>query len=257
MKSRPDILAETTWKTVRDTNYSLAILPWGATEAHNYHLPYATDNYEAEYLASESARIAWQSDAKVVVLPTIPFGVNTGQLNIKLCMNMRPSTQLAILRDVADVLVRHEIHKLVILNGHGGNNFKNMIRELSMDFPALFVCSINWWQIGNAHDYFDEPGDHGGALETSAMLHIRPDLVRPLDEAGPGKSKQFKIAGLNKSWITVQREWSKVTEDTGVGNPSGSSAEHGKRFLDMATSEIAQLLIELVNTDNADLYLKD
>ncbi|MFA6945259.1 MAG: creatininase family protein [Pedobacter sp.] len=45
---RPYILAETNWKSVKDSNYDLAILPWGATEAHNYHLPYSTDVIEAE-----------------------------------------------------------------------------------------------------------------------------------------------------------------------------------------------------------------
>jgi hypothetical protein len=52
--SRPYILAETNWKAVKDTHYDVAVLPWGATEAHNYHLPYATDNYEADALASRS-----------------------------------------------------------------------------------------------------------------------------------------------------------------------------------------------------------
>ena len=44
MSERPYILAETHWKTVKNTPYEVVVLPWGATEAHNYHLPYATDN---------------------------------------------------------------------------------------------------------------------------------------------------------------------------------------------------------------------
>ena len=117
--------------------FDLAVLPWGATEAHNYHLPYATDNIMVEKIASESARIAWNSGSKVIVLPTIPFGVNTGQLDITLDINLNPSTQLAILNDVTDVLNRHKIHKLLILNGHGGNDFKQMIRELGAKYPRL------------------------------------------------------------------------------------------------------------------------
>ena len=95
--TRPYILAESTWPTVRDTPYEVAVLPWGATEAHNYHLPYATDNIQSELLAAECARIAWDAGAKVVVLPCVPFGVNTGQLDIKLCLNMNPATQAALL----------------------------------------------------------------------------------------------------------------------------------------------------------------
>ncbi|GJM34298.1 MAG: amidase [Saprospiraceae bacterium] len=254
MQIRPYILAETNWKTVKDTDYKVALLPWGATEAHNYHMPYATDNYESEYVAAESARQAWENGAKVIVLPGIPFGVNTGQLDVKLCMNINPSTQYAILKDIADVLLRHDIQKLVIINSHGGNNFKNMIRELSINFPELFTCSINWWAIGNSKDYFDEPGDHAGELETSAIMHIRPDLVLPLSEAGPGIDRKYKIKGLKDGWATSQRQWTKVTADTGVGNPAHSTAEKGKRFLEMTTLEISRFLIELEQTSLDNLY---
>lgn len=254
MSSRPYILAETNWKAVRDTNYEVAVLPWGATEAHNYHLPYATDNYQAVSVASESARLAWEEGARVIVLPVIPFGVNTGQLDIKLCMNMKPSTQYAVLRDVADVLVRHGIHKLVILNGHGGNHFKNMIREMSADQPELFLCSVDWWKVGNAGQYFDQPGDHAGELETSVMMHLHPEFVRPLSEAGKGKGRNFSIRGFREGWAAAQRQWSLVTEDTGVGDPSSSSGEKGRRFLEMVTGEIGRFLVDLASAGPADFY---
>jgi creatinine amidohydrolase len=256
MQTKPYLLAETNWKTVKETDYKIAILPWGATEAHNYHLPYSTDNYEAEYVASESARLAWDAGAKVVVLPCIPFGVNTGQLDIKLCMNLKPSTQYIILKDVVDVLLRHGIQKLVILNSHGGNNFKNMIRELSIDFPEMFACSVDWWRIGDASHYFDEPGDHAGELETSVMMFLHPLMVLPLKQAGKGIGKGFKIKGLKEGWVTAQRQWSKVTLDTGVGNPAESTAEKGRQFLEMTTLEISTFLVELEKTNLKDLYEK-
>ena len=143
---RPYILAENNWKTIKESQFELAILPWGATEAHNYHLPYGTDVIEAESVAAEAARIAWEDGAKVIVLPTIPFGVNTGQFDVLLDMNMNPSTQLAVLRDVVDVLNRQGIYKLIILNSHGGNDFKTMIRELGLQFPKMFLSSCNWYQ---------------------------------------------------------------------------------------------------------------
>src|SRR5688500_11085451 len=115
MAGRPYLLAETNWKTVRDTRYDVAILPWGATEAHNYHLPYGTDVIETDAVAAESARRAWERGARVLALPCIPFGVNTGQLDIPFCMNMNPSTQAAVLADVAAVLDTHGVGKLVIL----------------------------------------------------------------------------------------------------------------------------------------------
>ena len=103
-QARPYVLAETNWKTVKETDYQVAILPWGATEAHNFHLPYATDNIQAEFVAIESARQAWEAGAKTVAMPCIPFGVNTGQMDLKFCVNMSPSTQLLVLKDIATVV---------------------------------------------------------------------------------------------------------------------------------------------------------
>ena len=72
---KPYLLAETNWKAVQATAYQVAILPWGATEAHNYHLPYATDNYQVEYIVEKAAEKAWANGSRVIVLPCIPFGI--------------------------------------------------------------------------------------------------------------------------------------------------------------------------------------
>ncbi|SFN29961.1 creatininase family protein [Salegentibacter flavus] len=253
-KIRPYVLAETNWKQVKDENYTVAILPWGATEAHNYHLPYATDNILGESNAIEAAAKAWKQNAKPIVLPTIPFGVNTGQMEVKLCMNMNPSTQYAVLKDVVQVLDAHKIYKLVILNAHGGNNFKQMIRELSLEYPDVFICAINWWQLSDAKKYFEEPGDHAGELETATVMHLTPDLVLPLEEAGDGAAKTFKIRGLKEGWATSQRAWTKVTEDTGVGNPKGATAENGRQFFEKTTDMIAQFITDLHHADLQDMY---
>ena len=150
----PFILAETTWKTIKDQQIDLAVLPWGATEAHNYHLPFATDNILVDEIARESAREAWNRGARPIVLPLIPFGVNTGQMDIRLNINLNPSTQLAILDDIADVLNRHGIYKFLILNGHGGNDFKQMIRELGLRYPKMFICGCNWYQSFKNSGFF-------------------------------------------------------------------------------------------------------
>lgn len=253
-QQRPYILAETNWKSVRDTSFDVAVLPWGATEAHNFHLPYATDNFQADFVAASAAKIAWEKGAKPIVLPCIPFGVNTGQLDIDLCININPSTQLSILQDVAQVLEACGIQKLVILNGHGGNHFKQMIRELDADYPDLFFCTLNWYESADAKDFFEEPGDHAGDLETSCMLHIQPDLCLPLSDAGTGSAKQFRIAGLKEGWVSAQRQWSEVTEDTGVGDPSSATEAKGKVYLNACAERIGEFLAELGAADITNMY---
>lgn len=251
---RPYVLKETNWKAVQQTEYKVAILPWGATEAHNYHLPYGTDSYLGEEIAIESARKVWERGQRVIVLPVVPFGVNTGQIDVKLCMNMNPSTQLMVLKDLLQVLNHHKIHKLVILNAHGGNNFKQMIREVYLDYPEVFVCSINWWQFGRPEGVFEEPGDHAGELETSAMMQLFPELVRPLEEAGSGESIPYRLKAMREGKVTSHRIWTRATKDTGVGDPKASTAEKGERFIEETTDGIADFIEELAAISNDDLY---
>ena len=254
MKPRPYIIAESTWKTVAHTPYEVIILPWGATEAHNYHLPYATDTIQCDHIAALSAEIAWQQGVRVGVLPTIPFGVNTGQLDIKLDINMYPSTQMAVLHDVIDSLWRQDLSKLVLMNGHGGNNFKQMLRELQVTFPDVFLCTLDWYNIIPWRDYFEDLGDHAGELETSVMMHIAPDLVSPLEEAGSGAQHHFKIKALRERWAWAQREWSEASDDTGIGNPAKATPDKGKRYIEAVTEKIASFLVELAHADLDDLY---
>jgi creatinine amidohydrolase len=252
---RPYILAENNWKTVKETDYEVAVLPWGATEAHNYHLPYGTDIIEAEHVAAEAARIAWASKVRITVLPVIPFGVNTGQFDVKLDINMNPSTQLAVLRDIVTVLNRQGIYKLIILNSHGGNDFKTMIRELGLEFPKMFLCSCNWYQSIDQKVFFENKDDHAGEMETSVIMHLRPELVRPLSEAGDGAAKKFRITAMREGWAWAERKWLQVTKDTGVGDPRKASAEKGAAYFKAVTEKIAQFFIEVGNADRNDLYV--
>lgn len=253
MNERPYVLAETTWKTVDPTPYAAAILPWGATEPHNYHLPYATDNIQAEQVAIRAAERAWSRGARVVVLPTVPFGVNTTQLDLKLCVNMQPSTQAALLRDVVSSLDGQGIHKLLILNGHGGNDFRQMIRELQPS-TRVFLSSINWWSCVDVTQFVEEPGDHAGEAETSAMLHLAPELVRPVRSAGPGRARLSRLRGVREGWAWAPRRWTEVTADTGIGNPAKSTTEKGAAYVGAAVERIGEYLVELAALKLDDLY---
>jgi creatinine amidohydrolase len=251
--ARPYVLNELTWKTVRDARYEVAVLPWGATEAHNFHLPYSTDNVQAEAVAVRAAERAWALGAKVVVLPVVPFGVNTGQLDIPLCVNMNPSTQALVLRDVATGLAQQGIPKLVIFNGHGANDFRQMIRELEPQV-SVFLCTINWYKILDPKGFFSDLGDHGGELETSVMMHIAPALVLPLSEAGSGKARRFKIAAFREGWAWAPRKWREVTEDTGSGDPAAATVEKGRRYVEAVTEKIAEFFVELARADPSKMY---
>lgn len=253
MANRPFVLSETTWKTVDATHYELAILPWGATEAHNYHLPYATDTMQSELVAAAAAQRAWTAGARVLVLPAVPFGVQTTQLDIKGCINLNPSTQAALLADVVGSLERQGFQKLCILNGHGANDFRQMIRELQAK-TRVFLTVVNWYKVIDPKGHFEDLGDHAGELETSVMMHLAPDAVLPLNEAGDGRERRFRIAALREGWAWAPRDWKQITADTGVGNPKRSTPDKGKHYFEQVINRLSQFFIELAKVDLTRLY---
>lgn len=251
---RPYILAEANWKALKEFNTEVAVLPWGATEAHNYHLPYGTDNFQIEAIAAEAGKLASEKEARVMILPTIPYGVNTGQADIHLDMNIYPSTQLAILSDIIEVLNRQGVYKLIVLNGHGGNNFKTPLRELGVKYPKMLLISVDFFNVLSKKDFFEEPGDHADEMETSLMLHLKPELVLPLSEAGDGREKKSVIRGIREGWAWSERAWSKVTADTGIGNPKKATKEKGQRYFNAVSKKIAQLFLDVASVEIENRY---
>ena len=251
--ARPFVLAETTWKTVREVEYEVAILPWGATEAHNLHLPYATDSIQSEAIAIGAAAMAWEAGARCLVLPTVPFGANAQQVEIPHTLNLNPSTQAFLLADLVESLEAQGLPKLMILNGHGGNEFRPIIRELQAK-TEIFLCVVDWFKVMDNAEYFQDPGDHAGEMETSVMLHLAPERVLSLSEAGDGRSRAFKLEGLRDGLAWAPRNWILVTPDTGVGDPRPATAQKGADFLATLTRRIGEFLVELAAADLDDLY---
>lgn len=253
MTARPYVLEEVTWPTVTATRYDVAVLPWGATEAHNRHLPYGTDTMATRAIAVEAARLAWERGAKVVVLPAVPFGVQTGQLDIPFCLNVNPSTQQHVLGDLARALDGQGITRLVVMNGHGGNDFRPMIRELQPGL-GVFLCMIELNAVLERKRHFSEPGDHAGEAETSVAQHLTPELVRPLKDAGPGAARPWRITAFNEGWAWAPRRWTQLTDDTGVGNPQAATAEKGAAYVAALTQKIAVFLVDLATLDPRKLH---
>ena len=175
---RPWNLSEVNYAYVKEHRYEVAVLPLGATEPHNLHLPYGTDTFEGDLVGEKICEAAYGSGAKVVLLPTIPYGTETNQMAFPLAMNVNPSTLGAVITDLVESLVHHGIRKIVLLNSHGGNDLKPLLRELYGKTPAhVFLC--NWYQaFGDVeHEIFHEPDDHAGEMETSLGLAYFPELV--------------------------------------------------------------------------------
>ena len=239
-------LSVSTYGVARQHQYDVAILPWGATEPHNLHLPYMTDCILSQAVAVDAAERALKNyGVRCMVLPPVAMGSqNPGQRDLPFCIHYRYETQFSILKDIVASLRHQGIRRLLIVNGHGGNSFKQMIRDLDEGLKMKdesFIAAAEWFKMAPAKEFFEQPGDHADEIETSVMMHYHPELVR-LEEAGEGRAKSFAIDALREGKVWMPRHWTLVTDDTGIGNPALSTAEKGRRFADACADGFAQFL---------------
>ena len=103
-------------------------------------------------------------------------------------------------------------------------------------------------------DFFVHDGDHAEEMETSLLLHLQPELVLDRAHWGDGRAKRWRIDALNEPWAWAERQWSQVSADTGIGDPSEASAEKGARFFRAVTERMGTLMYELAVADLQDLY---
>jgi creatinine amidohydrolase len=253
MPPRPYLLMEANHRQLTAAPPAVAVLPWGATEAHNWHLPYGTDVIEATHVAERAAAIAYERAARIAVLPTIPFGNDEQQLDQACTISFTTPTAIAILDDVVRSLVRQKIDRLVILNAHGGNQFQPLVRDAQSRHRILIVV-VNFYEMAPdaKRKIFELPGDHADEMETSLLLHLRPDVVE-LPQAGPGDRTPFEIKSLKQPGVWTPRPWSKTHPDTGSGDPSRATAEKGERYFKAVTDALADLLVELAQAKKGQL----
>ena len=247
---RPWILAETNYAHTKQNSYEVAVLPLGATEPHNLHLPHSTDTLEATTIGEHVCEAAHQQGAKVVLLPTVPYGTETNMQAMPLAMNLDPSTLYQVVSDLVESLVNNGIYKILLINSHGGNEMKPLLRELCGRTDAhLFLC--NWFQMvkDQAAEIFEHEEDHAGEIETSLGLAYFPDLVARHEDgsltADDGQTRPFRFQALQEGWVSITRPWHLLTTNTGSGNPHAASAEKGQQVMQLMVDRLSKFLVEL------------
>ena len=252
---QPFEIQDLSLKEVRQQSYEVAVLPFGATEPHNLHLPYGTDIFEATEIARRCCDWAAQQGARLALLPTFPFGQDRNLLAFPLAISLQQSTLNTIVHDVVQSLEHHGIPKLVILNGHGGNDFKPLLRDLHGQ-TSLFLSQVNWWEVAKDVEpaLFERgAGDHAGELETSLGLALFPDLVH-LEDADDGAPCPNRFEGVDRGWIKISRPWHLATTNSGHGDPRAATREKGERFLRVIIERIGQYLLELSQAEIDDRF---
>lgn len=250
---RPYILAEANYGHIKHHQYDVAVLPCGATEPHNYHLPYGTDLFEGTVVGEKICQYAYERGGNVVLLPTVPYGTETNMHRFPLAMNVNPSTLFLFVTDLIHSCLRSGIKKILILNSHGGNDFKPLLRELADKIDGhLFLCS--WYQsIGEDFGkIFEHKDDHGGEMETSFGLAYFPHLVAKNPDGtltgDDGATQPSRFSGINQGWVSITRPWHLLTTNSGSGYPHAATAEKGHKCVDLVTQRVGQFLLELAQS---------
>jgi len=246
-------LMTATHKMLMDNPPDVAILPWGATEAHGRHLPYGTDAIEATAIAEHAADLAFQQGARVIVLPAVPFGNNAQQMDQVAAIHLNTTTSFALLTDVCKSLTAQGIDRLILLNAHGGNEFKPLVRDI-MARLDIFIVIINFWQLipEVQSQIFEENLDHADEMETSLLLYLCPERVQ-MDDAGDGKRNPFGIEGLTQPGVWTPRPWTASHPDLGSGDPGKASKEKGERYFHAVCDAIRDVIITVSRAQKGEM----
>lgn len=252
---RPWQLGDLSYDDVRSgPPIEVAVLPLGATEPHNLHLPYATDTLQVEAVADLACRRAHERGARVAALPALPYGTETNQMRFPWAMNLNPTTVAAVITDLVASLAAHGVRKCVLLNGHGGNDLKWVLRQLHGATPVqLFLC--NWYKIASDRHatLFRDAGDHAGELETSMIQAHFPELVR-VEKADPGATASSRFEAVDRGWVEITRPWHLLTTNSGAGDPRPASAEKGHALTEVVVARLSAFLVELSDSPIDDSF---
>jgi creatinine amidohydrolase len=255
------VLAEMTVKEIRETlkKVTTVLLPMGCTEQHGYHLPLNTDTLTAEYVSHKVA-----SKAGYIVAPAVPYTFSGGELP----GTVNVSTQVLGLyvRDICRSFAEMGFKRIVLVLGHGGSENLRDIQEslkmflrlekaykrLTIEMIGVWSMSPTWLKSLENHNY------HADIIETSMILHVRPDLVGKyyvLDKlslhkeliADPDKYQQSDADTKTKTFLEgfcrIPHIRQRPDMKVGVmGNPKGANAKLGKKVLDEAVANLTKYL---------------
>lgn len=160
---------------------TVAILPIGAIEQHGPHLPVWVDSCINEMLLDRALAVL-PADARVLALPLQAVGKSNEHSAFGGTLSISAETLIAMLLELGESVHRSGIKRLILLNSHGGQPqiLDVVARELRIRH-AMLVVNAAWFGLGLPEGLFSAEecrhGIHGGEIETSLMLHLRPDLV--------------------------------------------------------------------------------
>jgi len=239
-----------------DPERTIALLPVAAIEQHGPHLPLATDALINQAVVAEALR-RLPSVASVLVLPALNVGDSLEHSAFAGTLSAELEDLLGLWLSVGRSVARAGVKKLVIFNSHGGQRAHVDLAALRLRAAhGLLVVRAHSFSFGVPNALFDADelahGLHGGAVETSLVMHLRPDLVR--HEALADFPSLGRTLAARGGWVGAEKPvgigW--MTQDLNAqgacGNAAAASAEKGEALLDHMASCLVQLLAQVAAT---------
>lgn len=256
----------TTEMAAFDMAKAIAILPVAAIEQHGPHLPLATDARICAALLNRALALA-PDDLPVTVLPMQAVGVSPEHGDFPGTLSTSHETMIGLLLDVGKGVAAAGVRKLVLLNSHGGQpQVLDIAAQKLRRKHRMLVFPLNGYRYWGAEDVFPPEeiahGIHGGAIETSLMLHIDPGAVRKdaiKNFESLSRSMERDYHHLRPFGRTASFGWQTqdLNPEGACGDATLASAAHGKKLLETGAKKLAQILTEIDRLPPDVLKVKD
>jgi creatinine amidohydrolase len=220
---------------------AVVIFPVGSVEEHGKHLPLCTDSIQAEYIAVEVAK-----QTGCLVAPPFRHGICNAGRNFPGTISIGFDALLAVARDVLSELVRNGFCRIIVLTGHAGSTHMAALRLAAQEIvqrPQMDGKRKTRIMVLSDYDFafevkgefgFPENDGHAGAIETSRVMEIRPDLIKGKGVAGELKTPRFEVIADPERYF-----------QNGVnGDPTLATAEKGKRMNSYIVEQVSKLVEE-------------
>lgn len=240
-----------------ENRQTIAILPLGAHEYHGPHLPLETDTLIAQGIAVR-LKEALPSTIDALFLDADPIGYSIEHSDRQGTRSLAFAEAVEGWLDIADNLRQSGIRKLILLNAHGGNS--PLLTVVATEARARFgmLCVTTSWTRFGVPDGVITPEDkaidiHGGAIETSVMLALHPDLVA-MDKARNFPSRQSEFARRFRhlraygphAFGWMMRD---LNADGASGDATAATAEKGEKLIRHAVQGLVELVEDVAEFD--------
>ena len=232
---------------------AMVILPIGSLEQHGPHLPVEVDSMLGETVALRTARLVAERGQPVLVLPVLWTGLSEHHMSFGGTISLDLPAFSAMVEGVVRAAHRHGFRRIVLLNGHGGN--ENALRCLTDELtPKLGIPIVQftyWYAASEAIGAILETQaglSHACEAETSMMMAVRPELVAedriPMAKANRTPDVSDIVGGGVYRWRSIGA----MSSSGVIGNPEAASAAKGVRLFDAVSATLADKLC------NAELW---